>query len=93
MWLKMAETHYLHGAEDVRTASNTMRNAADDMRSAGSSMEEAARNMNVAAASIGEFLDSHQRFMTDWLQAFREIMATAQPTIVISADPPPPIHR
>lgn len=46
----------LLGAEDVRSAASTMRQAASEMQS--------------AASSISGSLESHQRFLDDWLQRY-----------------------
>lgn len=50
----------LVGAEDVRSAANTMQSAANTMGS--------------AASSIAFALEQHQRFMDDWLQRFDGLM-------------------
>jgi len=50
----------LVGAEDVRSAANTMRNAAEEMRR--------------AASTIDETFARHQRFMDDWLNRFEQVM-------------------
>jgi hypothetical protein len=50
----MADYVTLVGAEDVRSAGNTMRQAADTMGS--------------AVGSLTWALEQHQRFMDDWLQ-------------------------
>lgn len=47
---------------------------AEDVRRAGSNMNEAAQNMRSAASHIDSAMQEHQRFMTDWLREFREIM-------------------
>ena len=60
----MAEYITLMGAEQVQSAANTMRSAADEMRR--------------AASEIGYALESHQRFMDDWLARFSQIMETSQ---------------
>jgi hypothetical protein len=51
---------YLHGAEDVRTASNNMRSAAEEM-------QQAARNIE------GSLL-RHQQFLDDWLHRLEQVM-------------------
>lgn len=53
-------TVHLIGAEDVRSAGNSMRQAADDMRRAASQMSDA--------------FESHQRFLTNWLQDIQSVM-------------------
>ena len=54
------ESIYLSGAEDVRSAANTIRNAAEETRSAASNMDEAFR--------------LHQRFLDDWLFRFTDVL-------------------
>ena len=57
------DTIHLIGAEDVRQAGNTMSSAAREMRS--------------AASQIDDSLSAHARFLTDWLQEFKDIMEQA----------------
>lgn len=52
---------HLHGAEDVRSAANTMSRAAE-------TMSQAAMNLDGA-------LERHQRFMEDWLQRFEHAVS------------------
>lgn len=52
----MVDTVHLIGAEEVRSAGNTISHAADEMKRAAGNMEYA--------------LQQHQRFMDDWLQRF-----------------------
>ncbi len=47
---------------------------AEDVRSAGSSIREAAESMKQAAASFDDSLFRHRRFLDDWLLRFEEIM-------------------
>lgn len=58
-------TEYMHlvGAEDVRSAANTMRGAAETMSN--------------AASNIGYTLEAHHRFMDDWLSRFEAIVGRA----------------
>lgn len=51
---------HLHGAEDVRSAANTIRNAAEDMRS--------------AANTFAEAVDRQREFLDQWLQRLEVIM-------------------
>jgi len=44
---------------------------ADDVRSAGNTMREAASTMCRAASEIDYSLQQHQRFLDDWLQRFQ----------------------
>jgi hypothetical protein len=62
----VAEYVHLIGAEDIRSAGNSMRSAADDMRS--------------AASSIDSSFDRHQRFLDDWLQRFEAALERVAPT-------------
>lgn len=55
--------HYLHGAEDVRSAANTMSNAADRMRDAANSFIDAADKI---ATKNWE----HEVAMGQWLERF-----------------------
>lgn len=59
--------HYLHGAEDVRSAGNTIGNAADSMRSAGGTMSDAASRFATAQ-------QEHQIFLEDWLKRFEGVL-------------------
>lgn len=52
------ESIHLHGAEDVRSAANTMMRAAEQM--------------NHAASQIEYALQTHQRFMEDFLMRFEQ---------------------
>lgn len=54
------ESVHLIGAEDVRSAANTMRSAAEDMQR--------------AASNIAHALEMHHRFMDDWLLRFQTVM-------------------
>lgn len=54
------ETVHLIGAEDVRSAGNTISGAADEMKR--------------AAGNIDYALQQHQRFMDDWLQRFEAVV-------------------
>lgn len=54
------ESIYLNGAEDVRSAGNTMSNAADEMKR--------------AAGNIDYTMQQHQRFLDDWLQRFEVVV-------------------
>lgn len=56
----MAEYMHLVGAEDVRSAANTMSSAASEM--------------NSAARSIDWTMEQQRRFMDDWLQRFEAIV-------------------
>jgi len=56
------ESIYLAGSEDVSKA--------------GSAMREAASSMNSAASNISFALESHQRFMDDWLYRFQALLET-----------------
>lgn len=56
----MAEHIILIGAEDVRSAGNTMRSAAEDMRSAASTIDGA--------------MDRQRLFLDDWLLRFETIL-------------------
>ena len=47
---------------------------ADDVRVGGSAVREAAREMSVAAGRIEYALQQHERFLTDWLIQFRDIL-------------------
>lgn len=51
---------HLSGAEDVRSAANTMRAAADEMQR--------------AALNIDGALERHQRFLETWLQQLQLIL-------------------
>lgn len=55
-------TEYMHlvGAEDVRSAASTIRNAAEDMRSAANTFSEA--------------VDRQRMFLDEWLQRLEAIM-------------------
>ncbi len=46
---------------------------AEDVRSAGSSMREAASEMQRAAASIEDSLQRHRLFLDDWLFRLEEV--------------------
>jgi len=59
--------HYLHGAEDVRSAASTMSSAADSMRSAASTMDSAASRMQQTAWE-------QQTFLTDWLARLEGVL-------------------
>lgn len=59
--------HYLHGAEDVRSAASSMRSAADTMSSAASSMQDAANR-------IRDTNFEQQRFLTEWLDRLEAIV-------------------
>lgn len=63
--------HYLHGADDVRSAANTMSHAADRMSSAASGMHE-------AACKFQNTIADHEMFMTDWLEKLTALMGTAR---------------
>lgn len=52
---------HLVGAEDVRSAGQSMRHAAEDMRS--------------AANTISEAMDQQRRFMDEWMTRFEVAMA------------------
>lgn len=52
----MVEYMHLIGAEDVRAASNNMRQAADDMQR--------------AAGSISDTLEAQRRYMDEWIGRF-----------------------
>lgn len=60
--------HYLHGAEDVRSAANTMSNAADAMRSAAGAMSDAVDKLKNADWD-------RETVMNRWLDRFEEIVA------------------
>ncbi len=51
---------HLHGAEDVRSAGNTMCHAAEDMRR--------------AANTIAEAMDRQRMFLDDWLMRFETML-------------------
>lgn len=57
----MADYVTLMGAEDVRSAANTIRQAADEMRR--------------AAASIDDALQRHRHFMDEWLTRFEDVVS------------------
>lgn len=63
----MADYVTLMGAEEVRSAANTMLSAASEMRA--------------AASSIDSSLEQHRRFLDDWLQRF-EAAVSAVPTAI-----------
>lgn len=54
----------LMGAEEVRSAANTMMSAASGMRD--------------AASSIDNSLDQHRRFLDDWLSRFEAAVERMQ---------------
>jgi hypothetical protein len=54
------ESILLIGAEDVRSAANTMCSAAEDMQR--------------AASNISHALEMHHRFMDEWLQRFQAVV-------------------
>ena len=56
----MGEYITLLGAEDVRSAANTMRQAADQMQSAASMFDHS--------------LTMHHRFLDDWLHRLQSVM-------------------
>jgi len=56
------ESMHLMGAEQIQQAANTMRNAAEEMNRAASRMEYT--------------LQQHERFLSDWLQQFRDVLST-----------------
>jgi hypothetical protein len=58
---------HLHGAEDVRSASNSMRGAAETVSSAAMTIDSAACVMKAA-------LEAHQVFLDDWLRRFELVM-------------------
>ncbi|AMS41219.1 hypothetical protein [Aminobacter aminovorans] len=60
----MANYVTLMGAEEVRSAANTMMSAASEMRGAASSIDNA--------------LERHQRFLDDWLSRFETAMDRLQ---------------
>lgn len=60
--------HYLHGADDVRSAASTMSSAAREMKEAASNMDSA--------------LERHRTFMDNWLREFEEIVERMRPIIV-----------
>jgi len=47
---------------------------AENVRSAGNSMVSAVRDMQRAASSIEYSLSRHQRFFDDWLMRFQEML-------------------
>lgn len=57
------ESIYLSGSEDVRNAASTISSAADEMKRAASNLEYA--------------LQSHERFLDDWLARFQEVIESA----------------
>lgn len=57
----------LMGAEDVRSAANSMLSAASEFRA--------------AASSIDGSLEQHRRFLDDWLIRFTEAMQIASPPV------------
>lgn len=59
-------TDYIHllGAEDVRTAANTMR--------------AAAQGMHQASTNIQYALERHQRFLDDWLVRLEAIITSKE---------------
>lgn len=59
--------HFLHGADDVRAAANSMRSAADTMSSAAGSMRDAADRIVQADNERAIFLDQ-------WLERFEKVM-------------------
>lgn len=59
----MADYVTLIGADDVRSAGNTISRAADEMRSAASAIDFA--------------FERHQRFLDDWLQRFEAAIERA----------------
>lgn len=54
----MADSIFLHGADDVRSAGNTIAHAADTMVRAASNIDGA--------------LERHQRFLDEWLVRFEQ---------------------
>jgi hypothetical protein len=52
----MAEHHLLIGADDVRSAGNSIRHAAEDIRAAANTMDSA--------------LEQHRNFLNDWIGRF-----------------------
>lgn len=79
--------HYLHGAEDVRSAANTMSHAADRMNSAANTISSAADHM----ANIVE----QNRFDTEaWLQRFEAAVEKLRPDPSLGApEYPRPGHK
>lgn len=80
----MADYVTLLGAEDVRSAANTMSRAADTMRS--------------AASNFDSTMDRHQRFMDEWMTRFesaidRMLVGSATPPMRIPNDGFKPIWR
>jgi hypothetical protein len=52
---------YLQGSEDVRSAGHSIQNSAVEMKH--------------AASSISFALEQHERFLSQWLAEFKDIMA------------------
>lgn len=61
------ETIYLAGSEQVQNAARQMQSAAEDMRKAAGDMQYG--------------FEQHQRFLTDWLQQYREMLEQQQKTV------------
>lgn len=59
--------HYLHGADDVRSAANVMRIAADTMSSAAGSMRDAADRIVQAD-------NERAIFLNQWLESLDKVM-------------------
>jgi hypothetical protein len=58
----VADYIHLTGAEEVSRAASRMQSAAEEMKR--------------AAESIGYSFETHQRFLTQWLAEYRDLLAT-----------------
>lgn len=72
------ETHYLHGAEDVRRAASTMSAAAETMRSAAAYIDEAlqraARQREEQLAQLTALVERLERLPDKFAQALHRVL-------------------
>lgn len=71
--------HWLHGADDVRSAASSMRSAADTMSSAASTMSDAVHRLSALH-------NEQQIFWLNWLERFEYAAAKMQPPEVTGPD-------